>query len=110
MANPKHQPSSEADLIDAATIKAGCEQLKAAAQGFTTAGNTVESASAYCGQDALSVDNASFAAQVSATADAIKQKEADIAGIADSIAAAAQAEYIEEYNWLQEQKEKKKKK
>ena len=113
----KYGITSEAQLIDIATIGSGCQAYINALDFFEDGGNQVKAAGSSCNARALSVDGASFEPQINQIGQEFSNLKSEYAGKAQSVYDQAKAVYNEqlaelnEYRrWLAAQREKQKQK
>jgi len=103
--------TSPSQIIDLATITAGCNKLKEAVADFKTSGSTVIQAGQTCNSKALSVDEASLEFSITQLGEEMQDLEGTFSGYADQVIAEATqvynaqvAEYEEYLKQLEEAK------
>lgn len=104
--------TSKSQIIDINAISSGCNELRKAAEEFSSCGKLVSDAGGDCTADVLSVDDQSMEPVLESLGKSIKDVESTIVGYANSIESAANQVYnaqvaeLAEYNRrLQEAKE-----
>jgi len=98
----KYGITSEAQLIDIATIKSGCEAYISALDFFEEGGNQVKVAGSVCNSRALSVDGASFESQITQIGNDFSNLKGEYAGKASAVYSAAVGVYNEQVAELNE--------
>ncbi len=100
--------TSEADLIDIATISTGCSQLEVAAEKFIKCAELVESAASICDASALSVEKTTMQPQLQSDAEFIRNLNSVVTGFSQAIRSASvqvhNAQSVELANYRAEQK------
>lgn len=94
--------TSEAQLIDIATITAGCNQYKQCLEDFETNGNRVIEAGEICDAKALSIDYTTLQWTINDLGEEIKNVKTTLSAAADGVVAAAQKVYNEQLAELNE--------
>ena len=94
--------TSEAQLIDIATITAGCNQYKQCLEDFETNGNRVIEAGEICDAKALSIDYTTLQWTINDLGEEIKNVKTTLSAATDGVVAAAQRVYNEQVAELNE--------
>ena len=94
--------TSEAQLIDIATITSGCNQYKQCLEDFETNGNRVIEAGEICNAKALSIDYTTLQWSINDLGEEIKNVKTTLSAAADGVVAAAQKVYNEQMAELNE--------
>lgn len=98
--------TSTSQIIDVATIEAGCNAYKQALSDFDDCGSEVVQAGETCTKKALSVDDQTLQYPITDLGNAIKDLKGEYEGYADAVAAEARRIYnaqVAEYNEYQRQ-------
>lgn len=81
--------TSESQILDSATVAAGCNAMCKAAEDFLDCGKKVSEAGSICTPQVLSVDNTSMEGVLGALGTSISNVQATISDYANSVASLA---------------------